>query len=44
VNLDSHGHYIGAGGEAHRPLIEWIAPDQGMTGGLLVTKHIRYQL
>jgi hypothetical protein len=29
VNVDSRAHYIGAGGGAHCPLIEWIAPDQG---------------
>jgi hypothetical protein len=34
VNLSSCVHYIGADGEAHCPLIEGIAPDLGMGGGL----------
>jgi hypothetical protein len=44
VNLDSRDHYIDAGGGAHCPLIEEIAPDQGMKSGLwsVVAKPIRH--
>jgi hypothetical protein len=29
MNIGSHAHYIDAGGRAHCPLIEGIAPDPG---------------
>jgi hypothetical protein len=34
VNLSSRAHYIGVGGGSHYPLIEGIAPNQGMGSGL----------
>jgi hypothetical protein len=34
MNLGSRAHYIGAGDGDHCPLIEGIAPDQDMEGGL----------
>jgi hypothetical protein len=34
TNFGSRANYIGASGGAHCPLIEGIAPDQGMGGGL----------
>jgi hypothetical protein len=46
VNLGSRAHYIGFGGGAYCPLIEGVAPDQGMGCrlGPLVAKPIEDQL
>jgi hypothetical protein len=45
VNVGSVAHYIGAGGGAHCPLIEGIAPDHQEGGlGPLWPKPIRDQL